>query len=472
MKITTWGLLCVALLLVGGPLHAQYDGTPQLYRLSAREALDLAMKRRTEILNAQIDVQSQDALNREITGAAYPQVKGNFGLQRNFAIPVTVLPDFISPSVYGVLEKEGVRDGQGNPIRFNGIVNTFPAAFGVPWQASVSVGVQQLLFQPDVFIGLKARSSALELYKNQLLVAEDSVKSNVLQTYYGVLVAEQGLRFARESRDRLAKLYADQQQLLKAGFIEKLDVEKTKVSLNNVNSTVTNLQNLVALSYSGLKFALGISQKDSLVLTDSLSLTELNRDVLALEDGFKYENRNEIKTINSSQDLLKLQVRRYRISAYPTVAAFWNMATNAQRLKFDFFDTKQRWFFSNIAGINVSVPLTDGFQRRYKLKQAELALQKSTNSLDRFKQAIDLQVVAARTTFSNALVALNQQVENKELAEKVYATTKIKYERGLGSSFELLQTETSLQDALNNYYQALYNAVIARIGYLRALGKL
>ncbi len=472
MKTTTWGLLCMALLLASGPLHAQSDSTPQLYRLTAREALDLAMKRRTEILNAQIDVQSQDALNREITGAAYPQVKANLGLQRNFAIPVTVLPDFISPSVYGVLEKEDVRDAQGNPIRFDGVVNTFPAAFGVPWQAQVGVGVQQLLFQPDVFIGLKARSKAIDLYKNQLLVAEDSVKSNVLQTYYGVLVTEQGLRFARESRDRLAKLYADQQQLFNSGFIEKLDVEKTKVNLNNVNSTVTNLQNLVALSYGGLKFALGIAQKDSLVLTDSLSLTELNRDVLALENGFKYENRNEIKAINSSQDLLNLQVRRYRMNAYPTVAAFWNLATNAQRLKFDFFDTKQRWFFSNIAGVNVSVPLTDGFQRRYKLKQAELALQKSTNSLDRFKQAIDLQVVAARTTFSNALLALNQQVENKELAEKVYATTKIKYDRGLGSSFELIQTETSLQDALNNYYQALYNAVVARIGYQRALGKL
>lgn len=462
----------MALLLGSSPLHAQSDSTPQLYRLTAREALDLAMKRRTEILNAQIDVQSQDALNREITGAALPQVKGNFGLQRNFAIPVTVLPDFISPSVYGVLEREDVRDGNGNPIKFDGVINTFPAAFGVPWQAQVGVGVQQLLFQPDVFIGLKARSSAIELYKNQLLVAEDSVKSNVLQTYYGVLVTEQGLRFARESRDRLAKLYADQQQLFNTGFIEKLDVEKTKVNLNNVNSTVTNLKNLVALSYGGLKFALGISQKDSLVLTDSLSLTELNRDVLEMENGFKYENRNEIKAINSSQELLGLQVRRYRMNAYPTVAAFWNLATNAQRLKFDFFDTKQRWFFSNIAGVNISVPLTDGLQRRYKLKQAELAYQKSNNSLDRFKQAIDLQVVAARTTFTNALLALNQQVENKELAEKVYATTKIKYDRGLGSSFELIQTETSLQDALNNYYQALYNAVVARIGYQRALGKL
>lgn len=68
--------------------------------------------------------------------------------------------------------------------------------------------------------------------------------------------------------------------------------------------------------------------------------------------------------------------------------------------------------------------------------------------------------------------ALNAQIENKELAERVFETTKVKYQRGLGSSFELLQTETALQEALGNYYQALYNGVIAKINYMRALGKL
>ncbi len=303
-------------------------------------------------------------------------------------------------------------------------------------------------------------------------VQADSVKSNVLQAYYGALIAERGLEFATESRDRLAKLYSDQEQLLKAGFIEKLDLDKTRVNLNNVKTSVTRLNNLVSLSYSGLKFALGLPQTDSLVLTDSLSLDQLRKEVFSLEEDFKYENRSEIRTLNTSNDLLELQVRRYKLNAYPTVAAFWNMQTNAQRARFNFFDTGDRWFFSNIAGVSVSVPLMDGWQRRNRVKQAEYALEKSRNTMTQFKQVIDLQVVSARTQFSNSIEALNSQVENKELAERVYETTKVKYERGLGSSFELLQSETSLQEALSNYYQALYNGVIAKINYMRALGKL
>jgi outer membrane protein TolC len=54
----------------------------------------------------------------------------------------------------------------------------------------------------------------------------------------------------------------------------------------------------------------------------------------------------------------------------------------------------------------------------------------------------------------------------------VYNTTKRKYEQGLGSSFEVLQTEQAYEDAQSNYFQALYDAVVAKIGYFRSLGRL
>ena len=121
---------------------------------------------------------------------------------------------------------------------------------------------------------------------------------------------------------------------------------------------------------------------------------------------------------------------------------------------------------------SINIPVFDGNQRRNRVKQAEYALEKNRNNLKQFEQLVDFQVVASRTQLLNAISALNTQEENKLLAEKVYNTTKTKYEKGLGSSFEVLQSETSLQDALSNYYQSIYNAIIAKIGYRRALGQL
>lgn len=468
------GLRSMGLLLwavISLPAMAQNEAAIE-HKISAADAVELALKQRTEILNAQLDVKNQEAYNREITGAAYPQLKGSLGGQHFFNIPVTVLPDFLSPSVYNVLTKEGVKDGNGNPIKFPESFGTFPAKFGVPWQVSVGLSVQQLLFQPDVFVGLKARSTALELFENQVKIQVDSVKSNVYRSYYGVLVAQKGLSFARESEQRLMKLYNDQQELFKQGFIERLDIDKTKVNLNNLRSTVTQLENLVDNSYAALKFALALPQKDKLILTDSLTNDMVRKDVMDLQNDFKYEDRSELQTLQSSGKLLALQVKRYKLNAYPTVAAGWNLATNAQRNSFNFFDTNERWFFSNFVGVNVSVPIYDGGQRKSRVKQAEYSLQKNNNTINQFKQAVDLQVVSARTQLTNAITALNMQEENKQLAEHVFETTKIKYEKGLGSSFELLQSETSLQESLNNYFQALYNGVIAKINYRKALGKL
>lgn len=452
-------------------LKAQ-ETKPEVHRLTADQAVSMALKQRTEVLNARLDLKNQESYNREITGQAYPQVNANFGVNRQFAIPVTVLPDFISPSVYTVLENEDVRDANGNPIKFDGNINTFPAQFGVPWQAQLGVSVQQILFQPDVLIGLQARKSALSLYENQVKISEDSVKLNVYNTYFGVLIAKKGLGFTQASAERLEKLYNEQKELYKNGFIEKLDLDKTQVNLNNVKTTLIRLNNLVSLSYAGLKFALALPQKDSLILTDSLTKDWIQDDLLSLENEFKYEQRNEIKALSASSDLLDLQVKRFKWQAFPTVAAVWNVGTSAQRQKFDFFDTKGQWFYSNVLGFNLSVPLIDANQRRERVKQAKFAVEKNENTTRQLQQLIDLQIINARTTLTNALASLNSQEENRDLAEKVYNTTRIKYQEGLGSSFEVLQAETDLQSALNNYYQALYDAGIARISYLQALGKL
>jgi outer membrane protein len=42
----------------------------------------------------------------------------------------------------------------------------------------------------------------------------------------------------------------------------------------------------------------------------------------------------------------------------------------------------------------------------------------------------------------------------------------------LGSSFEILQAEGDLQQSQNSYFQAMYDAIVARIAYQRAIGKL
>jgi|694.fasta_scaffold13888_5 outer membrane protein len=462
------GMLLFTMLWLGYPSTT----AQQKYNLTADQAAGLALKNVTDIKNLQIDREIQLAKNREYIAQALPQINGNVQMQHFFSIPVTLLPDFVSPSVYQVLVDNGVKNGTGNPIvKPNNQAQFFPAQFGVPWQTSAGAQFQQLLFQPDLFIAIKARKKAIDFTDANIKVMEDSVKSSVYKAYYSVLIAEKRKHFLDESIKRLRKLKADQEKLYANGFAERLDIDKTQVTLNNLVTSASQIEKLIEIGYASMKFALAIEQKDTLELSDTLSVDLVKKDLLELT-SFNYSDRKEIQLLNVVKDLQGLDIKRSKMAYLPTISTYWSYSQNALRQSFDFFDSNQRWFKTSVWGLNMNIPIVDGGQKLQRTRQANLNMQKTKNTIENVQRAIDLQLAASSIMFKNALSSLDMQERNVELAGKVYSTTKKKYEQGLGSSFELLQTETELESAQSNYFQSLYDAVNAKISYTKALGKL
>jgi outer membrane protein len=468
MKMSSALPFLLALLMMGSSkITAQ-----EKFRLTATQAAELALKNVVEIKNLQLDREMQIAKNKEYRGQAMPQVNGNIQTQHFFNIPVTLLPDFISPSIYNVLAEEGVKNGSGGTItRPSGPTAYFPAQFGVPWQSSAGIQFQQLLFQPDLFIALKARQKAVDYTDANIRVMEDSIKSNVYRAYYSILIAEKRKTYLDQSIVRLEKLKTDQEKLYKNGFAERLDIDKTQVNLNNLSAGAAQFEKLIEVGYASLKFALALNQKDTLELADTLSVDFVKKDLLELAN-FSYTDRKEIQLLNTVKDLQGLDLKRNKLAYVPTIATFFSYSRNALGQEFNLFNFNDRWFKTSVWGLNMSIPIFDGGQKNQRIKQASLSLQKTVNTIENLERAIDLQLKASSILFKNALLALDIQERNVLLAEKVYNTTKKKYEQGLGSSFELLQTETELENAQANYFQALFDAVNAKIAYTKALGKI
>ena len=58
------------------------------------------------------------------------------------------------------------------------------------------------------------------------------------------------------------------------------------------------------------------------------------------------------------------------------------------------------------------------------------------------------------------------------LAEKVARVTKIKYTQGVGSNLEVVDAESALKESQINYFNALYDVLVAKIDIEKAFGKL
>ena len=438
---------------------------------SVKQAVDYGVKNAVQVKNALIDIKIQEQTNREITAAAFPQINGSVNTIHYFNVPVQSIPNFIAPATYNVLQKEGVKNGTGNTITMpnGGNFGNLPLQFGTPWTSSAGLDFSQLLFDGQVFVGLQARSAAMELSKKYSEVTAEQIKANIYKIYYQLVVGKSQLASLEANIERFKKLLHDTKEIYKNGFAEKLDVDKLVVQLNNLTTEREKVINQLYVGNAGLKFLMNMPQKEELVLTDSLTESELKSNIM--EESVNYADRKEIQLLTLASKMNSYNVKRYNLSRTPTVAAFGSYSKNAQRNAFNFFD-KGDWFTTSLIGLKVAVPIFDGFARRSKIAGAKFALDKTNNSLAQAKEMMDYEVIQARTKMKSAILTADVQKQNIQLAEDVFRITQKKYTEGLGSNQEIYNAQTELKVAQNNYYGALYDAISAKIDYLKAAGKL
>jgi outer membrane protein len=440
------------------------------HEFSVQQAIDYARKNNVQVKNALLDVKLQQQVNRDFTSAAYPHINGSIGTTYNPNVATQVIPNFISPATYQVLIDEAVKDGNGNPIQMPADFGFIAAQFGTKYSAMAGISLSQLLFDGQVFVGLQARNSLIQWKTKSAEITEETIKTNIYKVYYQLMVSKTQIELIDANIDRLKKLQHDTKALYENGFAENLDVDKVTVGLTNLQTEKIKVLNAVSNGYYGLKVLIGMPVADKLVLTDTLSYAQIKDGILEASI-YNHTDRKEYQYAEIGKQLNEYNIRRYRLSQIPTLSLNGNYAKNAQRDKFNFFG-KGPWYSISSVSLNIAVPIFNGFATRSKIQQAQIELQKTENQIGALKLSIDNEVAVAKNNFRTAISSLDFQKENMALAEKVYQQTKKKYEAGTGSQTEINNAQTDLKTAQTNYITSLYDAIIAKVDFLKATGKL
>lgn len=464
MKLRTKETALALLLFLVNGLYAQ-----QVNNFSVKQAVDYALKNSAQVKNALIDIQIQKQVNKEITASAFPQINGTGSATYNPNIAVQTFPNFIAASTYGVLQEQGVKDGSGNPIVSPADFGYVQAAFGTKYIVNGGITATQLLFDGQVFTGLQARKASIDFSVKAAEVTQELIKANVYKIYYQLVVGRKQIESINANIERLEKLLNDTKEIFKNGFAEKLDVSKVQVQLGNLQTEKLKAENQINAGNAGLKFLLNMPQKDQLILTDTLSDEELKSNIL--DEAYNYSDRKEFQQLTILSKLNKYNIQRYRLSKIPTLALAGNYSKNTQSQEFNFFNGAT-WFTSSYINLNINVPLFDGGARNARISQAKLNLRKTLNNIEQLKLSVDNDVEQSRINMKTAILTMDSQKKNIALAQEVYDATKLKYEQGLGSNQEIYNAQTDLLVAENNYYSSLYDAINAKIDYLKASGKL
>lgn len=445
VSLLRMGLLALLVLKGVTAVQAQTAFTLQ-------EAVDYALKKNINVKSSQLDALSAEARIGEIRAAGLPQINGQFGLNNNLIIQRVFLPaTFADPNAAP----------DAPPIA---------AKFGVNYSGNIGATLSQLIFNGSYLVGLKAASTYRELAQKNVVQSKVNVVESVTKAYYSAQVAEERAKVLVLNIQRLDSLLRDTRAMNASGFVEKIDVDRLEVQLNNLRTEYQKVNNLIELSYTLVKYQMGMPLSEKITLSDQLSgadITGINSSSFAVD----YAKRIEYSILNTQGELASLDIKNIKSGYLPSVSAVVSYGHNNGRDRLgDLFSST--WFNNSILGLNIQIPIFDGLTKHYKLQQANITLDKVNINRDLLTQSIDLQVEQSYINLKNALETLETQRRNTELAEEIVRVSKIKYQEGVGSNIEVINAESSFKEAQTNYFAALYDVLIAKVDLSKARGEL
>jgi len=470
--MSNMGKMILTILFANIFMSASSQIAPAVHQFSIRQCIDYSNQHNVQVKNALLDLKIQEQSNKSITAGALPTISATGATTDYFNIPVQPVQDFLTPAIYGVLVANGVKDGSGNPIALpSGSPATFGFSLFQKYNANGGLQLTQTIFDGQVFVGLQARKASIDYYQKAIDITRESISVNIYKVYYQLVVSKTQMAQLDANILRAQKLLNDTKALYENGFQEKLDVDKSTVQLANLQTQKQSTQTSIDNGYLGLKYLLGMPLKDSLILTDNFTEEDLKSGVLD-DTAYSYDNRNDYQGLQISKKLGEYNVKKYKYSYLPTASINGAYQKNAYSNTYDVFSKSGSWFTTSYAGLSVNVPIFSGFAKDANLQKARLQLQQTQNQIEYLKISIDNDVAQAQNKFRTAILTVDFQKQNMVLAESVYNQTKKKYESGLASNTDITNVQTDLITAQTNYINALYDAVLAKVDYQKAVGKL
>jgi|TARA_B110000014_G_scaffold84632_1_gene57950 outer membrane protein len=429
-----------------------YQLFAQDLELNLKECIGLAIKNNENLKNSILEQNISKSISKEYLSIGLPQLSIDGGLNYNYEVQKSLID--ISNFM------PGVPKGTEQEVQF-----------GQTYDGRVDFNVNQMIFNGSYFVGLAATKELEKLSNKLTRRTEIDIYESVSKAYYTVLNTKSRIQLVNSNIERLSILLEESKQLYDNGFIEKLDIDRITVSFNNLQSEKIKIDRLYDLSLLVLKFQIGIPLTQGLKL-----LGNLNEDILENFDfdlsDFDYNKRIEYSILKTDRNLKSYDLKNNRSQYLPQIYANYNYGYNSSTSNYDLFFDSNRWKSFGKIGLQVVVPIFDGFLKRSKINQSKYKIEQIDNQLLFLERSIDLQLNQSVVDYSNSKESLEITNKNLDLALSIYKASEKKYKEGVGSNLEVLNANTGLKQAQNNYYNAVYELIISKINLEKTLGTL
>ena len=445
MKRLVFRLLAITTIIIAPlSIKAQEESSalrqaqgPQALQLTLDQALEIALSENNTIKIADMTVEKTGYARKGSYAALYPNISANGSYQRTLKKQVMVM------------------DMGGQPMEIK---------VGRDNNITTSASASMPIVNAQLWESLKLSGLDVELAVEQARSSKIAMVKQVKQAFYAVLLAEKSLDVVTNVYDNAQKNYEKTLQRFNVGKASEVERLRAQVTMMNAEPNVSSAENAVLLATWQLKAVMGIDLNTEVEVVGNLDdyTTQLLSPYISEEDLSK---NSSLLQLGIQGRMLESTIRMQKKQYIPTLAANINYNYNAMG------DDELRWFPSSTAAVSLSIPIFDGLQKHYNIKQSKI--NKNMLDLQREDTERNLRVAIRNYNDQMALCIKNYQAADATvgIAQKSYDISEKMYEVGKATMFELNDAQVSLMQAQLTQAQAVYNFMVAKASLDELIGK-
>jgi outer membrane protein TolC len=418
-------------------LFPMFGQAQEPLHLTLDQALEIALSESNTIKIADMTIEKTGYAQKGSYAALYPNISASGAYQRTLLKQVMVMD-------MGGQAME-IKVGRDNNI-------------------SASASASMPLVNAQLWESLKLSGMDVELAVEQARSSKIGMIKQVKQAFYAVLLAQKSFDVVSEVYTNAQKNYEKTEQRFNVGKASEVERLRAQVTMMNAEPNVSSAENAVLLATWQLKAVMGIDLGTNIEVVGDLN--DYTYEMLT-----PYVSEDEISSnstliqLDIQNRMLESTIRMQKKQYLPTLAASINYNYSAMG------DNELSWFPSSTAAVSLNIPIFDGFQKHFNIKQSKIS--KNMLELQRIDTERNLRIAIRNYNDQMALCIKNYQAANAtvEIAQKSYDISEKMYEVGKATLVELNDAQVALMQSQLTQAQAVYNFMVAKASLDELIGK-
>ena len=363
-----------------------------------------------------------------------------------------------------------MRDAGGQPL-----LNPAGEVLGPIRALDVRATVQQRLIDPAAIARVRAAQAAEAAAEAETDAAASEAATAAAHAFISVLRAEAQLSAITEDSTMAAELAADAARRHAAGLAIALDVTRADAQVVSTRAALVSARAQRLRAELILKRATGLAVDAALVLGDSLGTHALSGDVRAAmpveadDDDLRrsvvsaLRKRDDVRSADAQVTAARRERNAVRAEFLPTISVVADRGALGT--------TRNRLLPTYTWGVQLSVPVFDGFRRLRRVDEQGALLQITVILQRDLAEQVALDVREARLSSATAQAAVEAANERLTLAVRELDQTLERFKAGLAGSAEVITAQVALSTSRVQRIERLAEMAAARIDARYARGE-